>query len=78
MTKIIYTHAHISQLYNNSGIYIRNMLKCSKNFALSRKWVILDLGKSRMHVANTRIATEIPTKVYITSMLTDGDMKDVR
>ena len=54
------------------------MLKCSKNFSLSRKQVILDLGKSRMHIVITRITTEIPVKEYMMSMLIEEDMKDMR
>lgn len=57
---------------------VGKMLKCSKNFALSRKWVILDLDKSRMHIAIAGITITIPIKVYITSLLIDGDIKDMR
>lgn len=38
------------------------MLQCSKNFALARKWVILELDKSRVHIVITRETTEIPRK----------------
>lgn len=54
------------------------MLQCSKDFALARKWVILELDKSRVHIVITRITTEIPIKRYIMSMQIHEDMKDMR
>lgn len=54
------------------------MLQCSKNFALARKRVILELDKSRVHIVITRETTEIPRKQYIMSMQVHEDMKDMR
>ena len=54
------------------------MLQCFKNFALSRKWVILQLDKSRVHIVITRITTEIPIKQYLMSMQIHEYMKDMR
>ena len=54
------------------------MLQCSKNFAVARKWVILELDKSRVHIMITRVTTEIPIKQYIMSMQVHEDMKDMR
>lgn len=54
------------------------MLQCSKDFALSRKWVILELDKSRVHIVIIRITTEIPIKQYIISTQIHEDMKDMR
>lgn len=54
------------------------MLQCSKSFALSRKWAILELDKSRVRIVITRITTETPIKQYIMSMQIHEDMKDMR
>lgn len=59
-------HTHIFKIHNNN-------VDKNKNFALFRKCIMLDLDKSRMHTG----VTGILIKVNVTSMLIDGDMKDM-
>lgn len=63
-------HTHIFKIHNNN-------VDKYKNFALSRKCIIFDLYKSRMNIRVTGITAGILIKVNVTSMLIDGDMKDM-